>query len=123
MQPPRLPLGNPCRGRCSSAIGASAEPGLDDIRKLCNVGYARGRCERFPAAFEGPDAIRFSITRDDSDTISLLCIYEKDYSPSGHSPVIYDTLTRCFTIQPGSSILEAQARLFVDSYLSRKIKP
>ncbi len=92
------------------------------MRKLCNLGYARGRCPRFPAAFDGPDAIRFSITSDDRDTISLLCIFERDYSPSRHSPVMYDTRAARFTSPVGSSSLEAQARQFVDNYLSRKLK-
>lgn len=120
LQPPRLPLGDPCRGRCTVLVDDPIEPGLDEVRKFCNLGYARGRCPRFPAAFDGPDAIRFSIANENSDTLSLVCILERDYSPGRHSAMVYDMRSACFTTRSESSNLDAQARQFVESYLSRR---
>jgi hypothetical protein len=49
------------------------------LRDLCNTGYARGRCDRFPAgAFA--DAVRFSRTADGR----LIYILEKDHAPVEH---------------------------------------
>jgi hypothetical protein len=122
LSPPRLPLGDPCRGHCTTGLDTAAQPCLDEIRKLCNLGYARGRCPRFPAAYDGADAIRFSITRHEGDAVGLVCIFEKDYSPGRYSAMIYDTRAARFTTPMESPCLEAQARKFVDSYLNRKLK-
>jgi hypothetical protein len=122
LQPPRLPLGDPCHGQCIAGFDAPNQPGIDDIRKLCNIGYARGRCPRFPASFEGADAIRFSITGDEGETLSLVCIFEKDYGPFRHMALSYDRVAARFTTPMESRIQEAQARMFVDSYLNRRVK-
>ena len=54
----RLPLGRAYRGRCHAPAAAGAQP-----LKLCNLGYARGRCERFPPSHD-VDANRFSRASD-----------------------------------------------------------
>ena len=57
----RLPLGRAYLGRCH----AGAQPALpiEAQLKLCNHGYARGLCERFPNGHD-VDANRFSRTQD-----------------------------------------------------------
>jgi hypothetical protein len=122
LKPPRLPLGDPCRGHCTAGPDGDIEPGVDDLRQYCNLGYARGRCSRFPAASDTADAIRFSVTRDRDGDIALICIFEKDYAPVRHLALIYATGTRSFATAVETSILEAQARKFIDSYLNRKVK-
>ncbi len=121
MKPPRLPLGDPCRGECT-AHANTAEPSLEDLRLYCNVGYARGICARFPKASETADAVRFSITRDDNGTLALLYIVEKDYSPLHYTALIYDTGSANFTTPLESPTVRAQAQRFVESYLNRRIK-
>ena len=82
---PRLPLGEAWGGNC-------AAPGLHvpdelEMRDVCNVGYARGKCERFPSDAEA-DAVRFSAIRDGED-LRIIYILEKDCAPLRHGLVIY----------------------------------
>ena len=59
-----LPLGDEWAGVCRAAPDPPPEPEEAILRSLCNFGYARGSCTRFPGD-EGPDAVRFSVSRDD----------------------------------------------------------
>ncbi len=122
MKPPRLPLGDPCRGLCRAG---DFEPASDELRKFCNVGYARGQCRHFSAIpSDAPDAIRFSITSDGGSTLALVYILEKNYSPASHGPLTYDIAARTFAPLnvPAAGTLLAQARMFVESYLSRRVR-
>lgn len=121
IQPPRLPLGDPCRGECTATPGAP--PGLDDLRANCNVGYTRDRCERFPRDPALPDAHRFSIESDQTDSIVVVYIEEKDYTPMRFGPLTYRIAGARFEPEPPSANLEAQARMFVASYLERRANP
>jgi hypothetical protein len=121
LTPPRLPLGDPCKGRCTADPGAPVEPPMDDLRRLCNLGYARGACSRFPATAEAPDAVRFSVARDRQDLIELIYIVEKDYGPVRHGPLVWETVAGNFTANIDSPALEAQARRFVESYVKRRV--
>ena len=96
------------------------EPALDELRRYCNVGYARGACVRFPLTAEGPDAVRFSLTSDRGSTIELTYILEKDYGPLRHGPLVWDSAAHGFTTSV-SPTLEAQARRFIESYLKRRV--
>ena len=73
---PRLPLGQAWGGICVAPGFASHEPEESEQRNICNTGYARGRCERFPSNSEA-DAVRFSAGRDGA----IVYILEKDHSP------------------------------------------
>lgn len=79
---PRLPLGEAYSGICRagrSGEAASGEaPSEDRQRELCNHGYARGVCERFPVSCAA-DAVRFSVTSE--QPLRLIYILEKDYAP------------------------------------------
>lgn len=120
LKPPRLPLGDPCRGECLADPNETAIPALEDLRQYCNLGYARGRCSRFPMAAEA-DAVRFSIVHDRDGAISLLFILERDYGPLRHEPLVYEIATRSFTSMPFPSCIAAQANRFVESYLKRRV--
>jgi len=111
-KPPRLPLGDPCRGTCRARAEESAVPDDATLRDFCNLGYARDRCSRFPADGEA-DAIRFSVSGETNGVVSLIYIFEKQWSPAKHGSLEYpleahDALTR-------------QAQVFAESYLSRRV--
>lgn len=98
IQPPRLPLGAACRGSCAAPGAAGGIP-ENTLEEICNWGYARDRCARFPAE-EAVDALRLSLLRDGR----LVWIEEADHRPLRHgewSPGI------------GSAALDAQARVFL----------
>ena len=71
--PRRVPLGEPYLGWCSQTSAA------DFNGRLCNLGYARGRCPHFP--LDSPiDAVRFSIPSPGE----LIWIAECDHAPVAH---------------------------------------
>jgi hypothetical protein len=77
---PRLPLGDAWAGECTA--GCAEQPAESTQREVCNSGYARGRCEHFPAGMEA-DAVRFSMGVDGR----LIYIFEKDHAPLEHGEI------------------------------------
>src|ERR1700690_1990590 len=72
----RLPLGDLWRGVCR----AGATPYTPDdptAGELCNMGYARGRCPRYPQS-DARDATRFLIARDRDDLIRIEYVVERN---------------------------------------------
>ncbi len=89
--PPRAPLGVLCSGECHADAPTPAE------HDLCNIGYARGVCDRFPA--DGPvDAVRFHARGE-----GLLYVLERDHVPVEHG-MLSEADTR--------PLLNAQARMY-----------
>lgn len=99
---PRLTLIDEYRGICSA--GEPLEPEEPAQREICNCGYARGRCERFPP--EGADAVRFSMTAEGR----IVYVFERDHLPQGHG-IIAEA--------DAAGILGAQVRAFAESYRLR----
>jgi hypothetical protein len=102
---PRLPLGDCYSGACHAADG-QARWVTEAERELCNQGYARGRCEHFPAACAA-DAVRSSVTGETS--LGLVYILEKDHAPLEHGEIDPASLP------PEQPMLAAQARAFIAS--------
>lgn len=96
----------------------------DDTRlhRLCNLGYARGVCDRFPhAEGQGPDAVRFTISEDSESLVRLYYVIERDHHPFAHGPLDYSTAQQA--LDAGSSAspsLARQAEAYAGSYLRRK---
>jgi len=103
---PRLPLGEAWGGTCCAPPAGPFDPREDVVRELCNMGYARGRCEFFPAGTVG-DAIRFSMRKGATEPPSVVYVIERDHSPIEHGD-----------FDPGqtASILAAQGRAFIESH-------
>ena len=111
--PPRLPLNNAHRGICC-AHGEPFEPPERSQRELCNCGYARGRCERFPGDTLA-DAVRFSITGEHDGVVQLIYVMERDYAPVEHGLLEY-LIAESRLTNDVSEVLAAQARAFLASY-------
>ena len=95
---PRLPLGGAWAGDCT----LGGQPAEAVQREVCGSGYARGRCQHFPA--DSPiDAVRFSFTADGR----LIYILEKDHAPVEHGEIDGASDPR----EP----LAAQARAFLEA--------
>ena len=109
---PRSPLGESYSGHCH-ASGEPAEDHGPDPRnhELCNYGYARGLCDRFPASSQSncalADAVRFSIICE--KPLRLVYILEKDHAPMEHGELDSRLLAP-------NEILAAQARAFLASH-------
>lgn len=72
---PRMPLGGRYRGWCK----ARPEETFEAEGDLCNCGYARGLCDRFPRSAEA-DAVRFSVAAE--GPLKLVYIFERSHTPS-----------------------------------------
>jgi hypothetical protein len=83
---PRFPLGECYRGRCR-ATSERFEPPESAQDELCNCGYARGRCDRFPA--ESADAVRFSVAYEDDQHIRIIYIFERRHAPETYGVIEY----------------------------------
>ena len=117
-----LPLGDWWKGICHAI---PAEPrnaggvGCDISGAFCNLGYARGGCARFPLG-EGPDAVRFTISRHESTVIGVDYVLERDHHPFAHGRLEYSLAATAFVAPPEGAILSRQAQAYVESYLRRK---
>jgi len=115
-----LPLGGAWSGFCCAVPGDAWQPEAADLERRCNLGYARGLCSRFPDD-SGPDAIRFTISRDDGAVLRLYYVAERDHHPFAHGPLEYSRAAAGIT--PGQErreTLDAQAAAYAASYLRRK---
>src|SRR5215468_2355891 len=80
----RFPLGDAYLGRCVAGE-ESHFPTESQQRELCNCGYARGRCSRFPV--DSADAYRFSVVEDLGEAIRIVWVAEREHAPLEHGSV------------------------------------
>ncbi len=120
--PPRLPLGDPYTGLCCVDPLREWRPDDVTLRELCNRGYPRKRCPRFPSG-EGPDMVRFSVTGDRDGVLTIYYVIEKDGSPMEHGEIEYVIETRQFRANLTGGMLERQAQAYAESYVRRKTEP
>jgi hypothetical protein len=113
-----LPLGDVWTGICQASTDA-AIPGDSVLMPLCNMGYARGNCQRFPDA-GGPDAVRFTISKDEGPFVHLYYVLERNHHPFAHGPLAFDPATDQWVDPPAGDGLRMQARAYLASYLRRK---
>jgi hypothetical protein len=115
---PRVSLGDAYRGVCTaSPMEPFIEPPEAAQRDLCNCGYARGRCDRFPGG-EAVDAVRFSVISHADGRVRMIYVMEKNHAPHGHGVLEFPDgdLPSAET-----QILTRQACAFVESYLRRLV--
>jgi hypothetical protein len=103
---------------CLAQPGDPVEPG-DDLLLLCNLGYARGSCTRFPET-SGPDAVRFAVARDDGLSLQIYYVLERGHYPFDHGRIEYHRETA--TVKPSlpAAAFDEQARAYAASYFRRK---
>jgi hypothetical protein len=116
--PPRLPLGDPYTGECR-AEDIAFQPEESRVRQICNLGYGRGRCDRFPEAAL-TDAVRFHVAGDAGELIRIQYVFEKDCWPQDRGVVECSSATGNLSSGPDNVVLRKQATAFVESYLRRK---
>jgi hypothetical protein len=114
-----MPLGDLWLGLCMADTATPFRPDDHTLSELCNMGYARGRCPRFPQA-PGADAVRFCISRDSGDLVQVMYAIEQNHHPHAHGTVEYARSAGTFGAGELDANLESQARAYVSSYLRRK---
>ena len=117
--PPRLPLGEACAGMCRAAAD-TFEPDASLLHDLCNRGYGRHACPRFPHNATA-DAIRFSLESDSGGVLTIVFVYELNHAPERYGRIEYRESTAEFNGPLDDPIALAQARIFIASYLRRKV--
>jgi hypothetical protein len=117
----RLPLGAGWKGCCAAPGHEGAIPNDDELKDLCNLGYA-ARCPRLPEQ-RAWDAVRFSVSRDQGSRIVLWSVCELAHRPAGHRMIEYDVL-RAEWIRPHPEArLQTMADCYLQSYLQRRVPP
>ena len=114
--PPRLPLGDAYSGVCR-ANDAPFQPEETRVRQVCNHGYGRSCCERFPES-GAADAVRFHISKHRGKLIRIQYIFEKDCWPKEHGVIEYSGAA--VSSGPADDILRKQAAAFLESYQRRR---
>ena len=114
-----LPLGDVWTGVCRAIADQPWQPDDDRLPTLCNLGYARGHCDHFPAA-DGPDAVRFTISQDQGATVRIYYVIERDHHPLGHGPLEYSRAEGGIAGSTAGQSVTRQAEAYVASYLRRK---
>ena len=110
-------LGDLYGGRCKADAQQIWEPDGQTIADRCNLGYARGRCPHFPLD-DGPDAIRFSVSKHGAAVIRILYTLERDHRPLANGALEYSTQTGAFA-GPRPEAVERLAAAYVRSFLRR----
>jgi hypothetical protein len=110
---PRFPLGECYRGLCRAA-SEPFEPPESAQDELCNCGYARGRCDRFP--LESADAVRFSVASEDDERLRIIYIFERRHAPETHGVIEYSKALARLESELDQHLF-ALAIAFVRSYL------
>ena len=118
---PKLPLGDAYSGLCQADPALATDPDPAALTDCCNLGYARGRCARFPAD-KGPDAVRFSVVHDSDNVVGIYWVREKNHRPFDHGPLEYSRGSEAFTAVGLDPALRQQAHAYVASYLRRKTR-
>ncbi|HVP47875.1 MAG TPA: hypothetical protein VMT32_14880 [Bryobacteraceae bacterium] len=113
-----LPLRDFWFGVCHADEGAF-EPDERLLSECCNMGYARGKCARFPQA-GGPDAVRFAIARDSDQKIFVSFAIETDHRPCSHGSLEFSRPEGKSADAESGSLLGKQAAAYVASYLRRR---
>lgn len=121
LHPTRLPLGSGWNGYCCAPGHQGTEPSDEEIRELCNLGYAHG-CRRLPQ--ERPwDAIRFSVARHGDTRIVLCFVCEAAHHPVEHGTLEYDPSLARWVSSHRDLRVQRMAECYLDSYLLRKNQP
>ena len=119
---PRLPLGDPHTGVCRADPMLEWEPDESTLRQCCNAGYPAGTCSRFPRS-GGPDALRFSIIREQTGVLLVFYVAERNYRAFEHGEMEYSVEKSKFLAGHANELLMRQAQAYVESYLRRKAQP
>lgn len=120
LHPSRLPLGGGWSGTCSAPGHEGAEPSGEELRELCNLGYA-ANCTRLPSDRTW-DAVRFSLASDRGAQLFLWFVCETDHRPAGHGTLEFDvSLGQWVSTHPDPRI-QKMAECYLESYLLRRIR-
>lgn len=100
----------------------SQRPEESVLRESCNLGYARGKCARFPGG-AGPDAIRFSVTGDENGLLKIFYVSEQNHKALQYGTLEYSVKEGKLLSAEINELLHGQVQAYVESYLRRQREP
>lgn len=115
--PTRLPLGAAWHGSCAATDHADA-PLTNVELESCNLGYAK-HCPRLPKDRHG-DAIRFGVSNDSGEMISVQFVIESEYLPLAHGLLQYDSRTMTWIVEHPQPRAQKLAAAFLQTYIERR---
>ncbi|MBV8050265.1 MAG: hypothetical protein JOZ80_03705 [Acidobacteriaceae bacterium] len=95
-----------------------AQPSDEEIRNFCNLGYASG-CSRLPTD-RTADAVRFAVTRDGGDQLTVCFVRELEHRPAGHGTLEYDMTCGAWKNAHSDPRIQKMADCYLQSYLIRR---
>jgi hypothetical protein len=106
------PLGDLYAGRCAASPDAEIES--ETLRRCCNLGYARRRCER--AAQADTDAVRVLVRADDGRQVQVAWAIERDHHPVAVGVETVEVVAGEVTPARSPTALAAQLRACAAAY-------
>jgi hypothetical protein len=119
LHPSRLPLGAGFSGHCSAPGHEGAQPTDDELRELCNMGYAVS-CVRLPRERDC-DAVRFSVLRESAAQLTIWFVCETGHRPGSYGTLQYDFASEQWLSTHDDLRIQKLAECFVQTYLAKKI--
>jgi len=112
-----VPLGDVYRGECRS----QTEPYVPDEERLflCNLGYARDECPRFPAEARA-DQTRFSVASDTPPLMMIRVVQESAWRPLASVTLEFDLERQVWTTAHHDPIIQRQAEAYLEAYFRRR---
>lgn len=119
LHPARLPLGRGWSGKCCAPGHEGYEPTEAELREFCNLGYAAA-CPYLPAE-RAYDAVRFSVTNDGGQQITLCFVCEFRHRPALHGILEYDAALNRWPSRHPEARIQKMAECYLQSYLLRRV--
>ena len=113
----RLPLADGFSGHCTAPGHEGHRPSDSELKDFCNIGYCAA-CAHLPANREA-DAVRFAVTGESGETLSLSWVTERSYLPVAHGKLEYDARSAQWLVSHATACIQRMAECFMESYLSR----
>jgi hypothetical protein len=120
----RLPLGGGWSGQCTAPGHEGETPSHDDLRELCNLGYADG-CGRLPRERVW-DSVRFAVKRVGNDSengtggrILIRYVCERGHRPIESGTLALDASEARWVKPHRDSRVQRMAECFLESYMEK----
>jgi len=121
----RLPLGSGWSGYCTAPGHEGEAPSHEELRDLCNLGYAEG-CGRLPPE-RAWDSVRFGARtaaggreNGTGERIQVRYVCERRHRPAEHGMLEFDATDVRWLEPHRDSRLQRLAECFMEAYLEKK---